>query len=180
MPIMTYTGNVIDFNNLRPETINIHDIAHALSNLCRFSGMTRTFYSVAQHSIRVSHMLPPHLKLYGLLHDATEAYLADMPAPVKKLCPDYQELEDRVWATIAAHFGLPAEQPALIKSMDNALLRQEFKEHFDHQPPEAWFSDTPGIVVPWEPPISPERAEAVFLYTFGRLYVESRTNTCRY
>src|SRR5271165_7548492 len=82
--IQTYTGRVMYPLDPRPEEINIIDIAHALSNLCRFTGHVRTFYSVAEHSVRVSQHCDPKDALWGLLHDASEAYLADMSRPMKR------------------------------------------------------------------------------------------------
>ena len=78
----TYTGKKFFPFDPRPEQICIEDIAHGLSMLCRFSGQCPYFYSVAEHSIYVVHCLPDNLQLEGLLHDASEAYLADLPRPV--------------------------------------------------------------------------------------------------
>jgi len=76
--IQTYSGKRIDFENPDPDQIDIVDIAHGLSNLCRFSGQSKYFYSVAQHSFYVS-LVCKENKLQALLHDATEAYMADVP-----------------------------------------------------------------------------------------------------
>lgn len=118
------------------EMIDIEDIAHALSHECRFGGMSRTFYSVAQHSVLVSHEVihhadeswKPHLRilqLTGLLHDGTEAYLKDIPRPLKRLLPQYQDLEMRVWQVIAKRFMLTCEMPAEVKKADNQMLANE-------------------------------------------------------
>jgi hypothetical protein len=89
---------------------DIHDIASALSKLCRFNGHTKKFYSVAQHSILVADIME-NLKLgdpfEGLLHDATEAYLADIPSPWKVLLPEYKALETRLDKRLRAQFKLP-------------------------------------------------------------------------
>src|SRR5688500_14252940 len=85
--IRTYTGK--EFYPLKPELdkIDIEDIAHALSNLCRFTGHTKQFYSVAQHSVLASEFVRvydnPHLNLFVLLHDASEAYICDISRPLK-------------------------------------------------------------------------------------------------
>ena len=86
--LSTYTGKKFYPYDPRPEQICIEDIAHGLSMLCRFAGQCRFFFSVAEHSIAVAHLLPANLKLFGLLHDASEAYLADLPRPVKAGLPD--------------------------------------------------------------------------------------------
>lgn len=81
--IMTHTGKKFKPFNPRTEDIDIEDIAHALSNICRFNGHVNQFYSVAEHSVLVSVLCPEELKLKGLLHDAAEAYLGDVPSPLK-------------------------------------------------------------------------------------------------
>ena len=91
--LSTYTGKKFYPYDPRPEQICIEDIAHGLSMLCRFAGQCRFFFSVAEHSIAVAHLLPANLKLFGLLHDASEAYLADLPRPVKAGLPEYRAIE---------------------------------------------------------------------------------------
>lgn len=114
--IETYSG--VRFCPLAPEVskIRIHDIAHALSNQCRFSGHVRHFYSVAEHSVRVSRLLekrvPKNRRIWlkGLLHDASEAYLVDLPTPLKangKIGEEYREAEGRLMALIWERFALP-------------------------------------------------------------------------
>jgi uncharacterized protein len=94
--IQTYTGKQFWPLSPLPEDIVIEDIAHALSMQCRFGGHVRTFYSVAQHSVHVSLLVEPQYALWGLLHDAAEAYLVDLPRPIKKFSEMgllYQEIE---------------------------------------------------------------------------------------
>src|ERR1019366_9954250 len=82
--IRTYSG--VRFKPLDPDpAVGISDIAHALANQCRFGGHSSAFYSVAQHSVRVSEICAAEDALWGLLHDASEAYLVDVPAPLKQL-----------------------------------------------------------------------------------------------
>src|SRR6266496_1501995 len=82
--IMTYSGELITPLNPDPDDIQIEDIAHALSNQCRFSGHCKQFYSVAEHSCRVSDLCSYEHQLGGLLHDGTEAYLSDIARPIKQ------------------------------------------------------------------------------------------------
>lgn len=91
--ISTFSG--IDFNILtpNPNNINIIDIAHSLSMQCRFTGHTPEFYSVAQHSVLVSRVVRPEFALQALFHDASEAYLTDIPRPLKPLMPQYETIE---------------------------------------------------------------------------------------
>ncbi|UBN55277.1 HD family hydrolase [Pantoea agglomerans] len=104
--ITTQSGKHFDFNNISPDAICIEDIACALSNLCRFTGHVQDFYSVAQHSVHVSYLVPPTFALDALLHDAAEAYIGDCVSPLKALLPDYQEIEKRVELAVAKRFGI--------------------------------------------------------------------------
>ena len=110
--ISTYTGKVIDILKPKPENIDIKDIAHALSLLCRFTGQCDSFYSVAQHSIVVHHLVPDELKLEALLHDAAEAYLGDLSSPVKNALregygrSDFDTMENDFYIAISEKFNL--------------------------------------------------------------------------
>lgn len=107
--IMTFSGRRIDLLSLNQNVYNILDIAHALSNICRFTGHTRSFYSVAQHSVLVSLLVPPEDALAGLLHDAAEAFLGDVTSPLNQLLPNYQAIERRIGKAILAHFGIDSK-----------------------------------------------------------------------
>ena len=95
----------------KPEMVHIEDIANALSNICRFTGHVKKFYSVALHSVRVSYLVPPEDALQALLHDATEAYMSDINSPLKHTdaLAGYRLLEQRMWEVIAEKYGIPAE-----------------------------------------------------------------------
>lgn len=103
--IETVNGNKVHFLNPDPDELDIKDIAFSLSNQCRFNGHV-PFFSVAEHCISVAARLPYRKQLAGLLHDASEAYLADIASPVKACLPDYKALEDNLLAAIAKKFGV--------------------------------------------------------------------------
>lgn len=124
--IRTFTGKYVNPLNPDPDTICIEDIAHALSQICRFGGHTQFFYSVAEHSLDVASRVKIY-KLTALLHDASEAYLCDIPSPVKKQIPGYAEAEDRLMKVIADKFGLLWPVPDFIKAADKAALEEEWQ-----------------------------------------------------
>lgn len=126
--IQTYTGRQFFSLNPQADDVDIVDIAHALSNKCRFAGHCREFYSVAQHSVLVSRELPPEFALWGLMHDAGEAYFADIPKPIKAMNPIFKEIEDKILKVVAEKFGLVWPEPIEIKAADNALLAAEARD----------------------------------------------------
>lgn len=123
--ITTYSGRWFDI--LKPEEYeyDIEEIAYALSNLCRYTGHCNSFYSVAEHSVLVSRIVPEELALTGLLHDASEAFLGDVSSPLKALLPGYKEIEHNVEAAIANHFGLEFPYRPEIKQADKQMYWQE-------------------------------------------------------
>lgn len=129
--IRTFTGIYIDIQDPQPEDICIEDIAHALSNLCRFGGHTMRFYSVAEHCLRTVELVEPKHKLAALLHDASEAYLIDMPSPIKQLLPDYCKIESWLLEVIAEKFGFEYPLPKEVKLADKDMLETEWLELMD-------------------------------------------------
>jgi 5'-deoxynucleotidase YfbR-like HD superfamily hydrolase len=128
--IATYTGRWFWPLDPQPEDIVIEDIAHALSNKCRFSGHTKKFFSVAQHSVIVSLICDPKDFLWGLLHDASEAYLVDMPKPLKIL-PEFEwfrKAEDKVQLAVCKRFNLSPEQPESTHVADKIALLTEKRD----------------------------------------------------
>lgn len=125
--IRTFTGVFIDVTNPKPEQILIEDIAHALSNQCRFGGHTLQFYSVAEHCLLVSEMVPDKHRLAALLHDASEAYLVDIPTPVKQMLPEYYTIEYRLMEVIAEKFGFDFPLHEHIADADNTILEAEWE-----------------------------------------------------
>lgn len=126
----TYTGKHVHALSPSPEEIDIEDVAHSLSQMCRFLGHTDGFYSVAQHSVLVSELVPREDALWGLLHDASEAYLCDLPAPIKG-DPEmsfYRIAEDRLMLAICERFGLAPEMPKSVAGADKLALATEFRD----------------------------------------------------
>lgn len=124
---LTYpSGHVFDFADPREEHVCIEDIAWSLAQTLRFNGHTRHAYSVASHSIGVSHLVPADDALEGLLHDAAEAYVGDVVRPLKKMLGRaFGEIEDRVERVIAAKFGLRWPWPESVKAADLRMLAAE-------------------------------------------------------
>jgi hypothetical protein len=138
--IQTFTGRQFWPLNPRPEDVCIEDIAHALALKCRYTGHCRRFYSVAEHSVRASYLVKPEFALLALMHDATEAYMPDVAAPIKREMPILREMEDRIWGAICAALNLPGEQmPADIKKVDLILLATERRDLLS-PPPIPWIS----------------------------------------
>lgn len=123
--IRTYTNKVFDLKILDPDSICIEDIAHALSLTPRFGGHLEKMYSVAQHSVMVAINCREN-QLAGLLHDASEAYIGDMPSPFKKMMPEYKIIENRLMKVISEKFGFIIPLPAEVKEADRMLLDMEW------------------------------------------------------
>lgn len=126
--MLTRSGRRFDPIDPRPEMIDLLDIAHGLSQECRYAGQCRLFYSVAQHSVLVSEIVPHEIAFEALLHDATEAYIKDIPRPIKVLLPDYRQLEAKVDAAIRLRFGLPVQPSPEVKHADLVLLATERRD----------------------------------------------------
>ena len=132
--LQTVSGRFVNPFDPDPEQLDIGDIARALANVCRFGGHCRSFYSVAQHSVIVSELVEQRGGdvedvFAALMHDATEAYLGDMPHPIKHRSPlgaAFKEAEDHLEAVLRARFNIKAEVPE-IKKVDRALLATERK-----------------------------------------------------
>lgn len=123
--ILLQSGKYFSFLEPEKSDFTIHDIAHALSNICRFTGQTEHFYSVAEHSVHCSHLVPAVDALEGLLHDAAEAFVGDVSRPLKSLLPEYKVIEERVERAIAERFGLRYPWPPSVKHTDAKMLRAE-------------------------------------------------------
>lgn len=141
--VQTYTGK--QFFPLAPHinAICIEDIAYSLGKICRFNGHTTRFYSVAEHCIHVSLYTSEENALWGLLHDATEAYLIDMPRPLRPVLNGYKQIEERLCRCIAVKFDLPWPMPEEIKEIDTRILHDESNQVMSKKP-KAW----PQLIYP--------------------------------
>jgi uncharacterized protein len=165
--IQTYTGRRFYPLDPSPHDIDIEDIAHALSMKCRYAGHTDVFYSVAEHSVHVSDLVAPQNRLWGLLHDASEAYSADIPSPIKSAFPEWKAMEDRIMRAVCERFGLSPEEPPQVKRFDVAMLGVERDALFgikrdDWVRVESIFNP-PRIVG-----MSPQTAKSEFLHRFSQ------------
>lgn len=167
--ITTYSGIQYSLLNPRVEDILIEDIAHHLSNICRYTGACREFYSVAQHSWHVSFLCDPEYALEGLMHDSSEAYVSDMSAPLKhspNMLP-YRDIEEINARAIVTRFGLRYPWHASIKEADFRMYKTECR---DLMPAGtgSWYGD----LLPYDQIIRPfnsETAKSLFLCRFHTL-----------
>ena len=178
--IQTFTGLRFDPFDLDKAEFSTTDVAHALSNICRFVGHTSQFYSVAQHSVLVSEYLEDQghtrdIQLMGLMHDASEAYLTDIPRPLKMhdSMQFYRDIEDELQGMLYARFGISMETLLcgykIVEEADAAVLAAEARDLMDD--PKDWV-----LPKPWERkivPIPPLAAKNLFM---GR-YLELKGKT---
>ena len=178
--IQTYTGKRFNPCCIVPERdIAIEDIAHALALTNRFTGHTPRPYSVAQHSVLVSSLCPPPFKLWGLLHDAPEAYFADISRPVKmylnSICDGaIKTMEDYIAKAVCDRFHLCYDEPANVKEADNIALANEAYSFFgETELYKSWhhrFENGYRNLGYRISPMSWELAEERFLECFDELY----------
>lgn len=192
--IQTWTGQAVDLIAPDPRTIDIIDIAHALSLISRFTGHTDKSYSVAQHSVLVSRQVGSPWELEGLLHDAPEAYLSDLSAPAKMAMRElthnavtaivghhawpgydqparspYDELEQRMWTAVSMRFGLQREIPPSVKTADmRMLITEKAMLGKEAKPWELEGEPYPFTIEPWPAAV----AERKFLIRFKVLMTQ--------
>ncbi len=174
--IMTAGGRYFDITKPEefPYKAELPAIASALSNLCRFTGHTSSFYSVAQHSVLVSHLLPADLALAGLLHDVSEAFLGDVSTPLKMLLPDYRTIEARVERAIHKAFGLPETLPPAVKEADLIALMLEDRDLMPAHD-DVWFDGKYVLPAGFSiVPMAPAQARTSFLARYYALAATPR------
>lgn len=165
--IQTYSGKKFYALDPQPEDICIEDIAHALSRMCRYAGHCNRFYSVAEHSILLADYLPNKYKLAALLHDASEAYLVDIPRPFKPYLTNYYDLEAKIMDAIYAKFDVDCGFHDEIKAVDTRILNDEREQNMNKSD-NKWddYGLPLGIKLRF---YSPNEAEAHFLDLFDAL-----------
>ncbi|MBA2706050.1 MAG: hypothetical protein H0U60_19605 [Blastocatellia bacterium] len=167
-------GNIaFDVFNPRREDIKIDSIAHALSNICRFNGNCKEFYSVAQHSVMVSKICLPNDALQGLLHDASEAYLGDVVQPLKRfsgMFDRYHELEHQLQEMIYSKFEVVPHVNSSCHHADMLALAYEKRDLMSPAVEDIW-TDLPAVgstgysIIP----LSPNEAKVDFLERWWEL-----------
>lgn len=173
--VSTHAGKQFFFAHPAKSEIRLGDIAHSLSQICRFTGHTDQFYSVAQHSVLTSYLVDPQHALHALMHDAAEAYVGDVSMPLKTLLPDYKEIEKSVEKAIFARFGLPEQIPEDIKHADLVMLATEKRDLMPNVTEDWAILDN---IVPMGRKIHPLRshqAKTLFLERFVELSHEATT-----
>lgn len=171
--ILTYTGRMVDPLAMTAADVCVADIAHALSQKCRFTGHTVPFFSVAEHCLDVAAAVAdnggtPQEQLWALLHDAGEAYLPDVAAPIKdffyvqdgNMKRPFRWVEDWILDAVAEHLGLSGCFPAIVNDADKACCAVELDE----------LMTGPGedVTAPM-PTMSPIEAEAAWLQAVAEL-----------
>lgn len=177
--MLTASGRKVHPAALVPADVCIEDIAHHLSHLCRFTGASRVFYSVAEHSLLVeqivAELLPhdPLARLTALLHDSPETWLTDLATPVKAELRQYRTFEAIAWCAVAQAFGLPLKLPAVVKRADMIALAIERRDLMPAQP-DIWPAlvgvDAPAHLAALG--LSPQFARRAFLERFEALRAE--------
>lgn len=133
--ILLLSGEYFDLAEPEACAFQVSDIAHALGNICRFTGHTQRFYSVAEHSVICSHMVPPEDAMAALMHDAAEAFIGDVSSPLKSLLPDYKAVEQRVCMGNGDEWGNgePSDEDcALIRFLSPEDARAAFLDRYHH------------------------------------------------
>lgn len=136
--ILTVAGRYFDFERPEDHPYDIKEIAHALSQVNRYTGHTRYPYSVAQHSVLASYQVPKEMALTALLHDASEAYLGDVSTHLKALLPEYKVIEQRTEAQLAKVFGTIFPLPVEVKVADARMLMTEVRDLMPLGPRQDW------------------------------------------
>jgi hypothetical protein len=131
----TYSGTKFDLLNPQADLVDLQDICHALSQLCRFGGHTKYFYSVGEHCLRARLIVKDKdilTQLYVLMHDFTEAYVVDVPRSIKLMLKEYKPLEERVAVAIAEHFKIPwpmnQHYAGIVHECDEIMLATEARD----------------------------------------------------
>lgn len=168
--IQTWTGRVMHPVEPDPSEIEIDDIANALARQCRYGGHCLRFYSVAEHCVLLADYAAPEHAFCALMHDASEAYLIDIPRPLKPALVGYHAIEDRLMMMIAAKFDFRWPPAPEVKRLDAAIVTDERHQNMESNgiADRLWGATLPALGVTlqfW----TPEIAAIEFLTRFHRL-----------
>jgi len=172
--LQTYSGLNLHVTEPEPEQICIEDIARGLSRACRFNGQAHDFYSVAQHCVLafrwaemteeldIYHKQVPDILLQILLHDAAEAYLGDVPTPLKIHLPHFCQIEEKLLQTIFKKYDLPTAFHPIVYEVDTRMLFTEKRDLMNHQKD-------------WKTPIKEPYTYPIIPWSENRAYIEFMT-----
>lgn len=158
--IRTFLGRRFDFDNHRHYNLNIEEIAHSLSQQCRWTGHTKKFYSVAQHCVLCAQNVSKEFEFEALMHDASEAFIGDVSSPLKKKLPDYKKISEPIERFICDYYLLPFPHSPEIKVIDNILMETEGRQLINGWKADENIQPLDMTIKPW----SSEWAKAEFLY----------------
>ena len=171
--MITRTGNNVEPLSLSVSDIRLDDFAAALSKICRYGGHTSRFYSVAEHSVLLAVALPNHLRRAALLHDVSEAYVGDMPSPLKARIPQFEEIERPIIEAVFKRYNVPIEELDAIKEADLRICSDEMDALLSCGAPEWFVEEHPHLGVRVDG-IAPEAAEFIYRYWFRTFFGEDR------
>jgi hypothetical protein len=167
-----YKGDIVDAYNFDADELSIVGIARALSRINRFTGNGSKPYSVAQHSVTLSYLVPKKLAKAALMHDVCEVFIGDVPSPVKKICPQLMEIEEKILRRLAHVFKIPYVQFIELRPFDSQIGRDEARALFEE----------PGIDISGGGfgveivPVDAKQAEDDFVRRFFELFIEGHDN----
>lgn len=169
LPMSTYSGKEFYPLDPNPEDISIIDIAHHLSNICRYGGACQTFYSVAQHSVICAMEASYENKKWALLHDAPEAYIGDIIHPLKVTdqYETYREIEEKLMAAVCEKFGLEPIMPEEVHEIDIYVRHTEMRD-FGSMHQRHW--EGKNMAEYTITPLTPNESKILFLKEFSRLF----------
>lgn len=129
--IITFTGKKFNLLSTTPDMISVEDMAHSLSQQCRWTGHCKHHYSIAQHSYYCSLLGPEENRFWHLNHDNSEAYIGDMNRPLKHYTnagDAYRKVEHPLQELIYVTAGLIGDEPLSVKQADEGMLYAEMEQ----------------------------------------------------
>lgn len=166
MGIELLDGSMFSYADPDVSNISIEMLADVLSRINRFAGHTKYFYSVAQHAVNVSMIVAPGHEKAALMHDTAEAFINDLPTPLKIMLPELKEIEERIESRLAEKFGFPFPLSPEVKLADLQMLAIE-KEVL--KPSSSRWTILDGVETDhvsdlvWMGQMGPETARRVFI-----------------